>query len=459
MSPDAISIWWLVFFASFSVALCVSAMCSLAESVLLSLSMAQIVDISKKNRKVGMIWEKFKSDPDEPITTILAINTTAHTVGAAVAGASFSKIFDDSWIWLFSLIFTYLMLQFTEILPKTFGVRHNQRLAAWVARPLYWTSMIGAPINKLLRAVNKPFEGKIGKEEKLTTIKEITLLTSLAKSHSLLNAEQESIINAALKLSTTTAETVMVPINEVSFLSEDMSVAEAVQTAKNDSHTRFPVKRHSNGNSVVGYINFKELITGNTRLADDSISEDPIKGSESLRLLDAYVHDIMYIEKTDKVADILSKLVKNHDHIAMVLGGNNKEIVGILTLEDLVEELIGEIEDEFDCLPETLRRVVATSDSPEIDSSILSKDDMLRVGGGLRVGKLCTELKEFFQDNSKSCVNELAGLDKDLRVADWLKSKYPSNIKRNQYIICGDLKFWIKRVRRGRIFDLLVMKK
>ncbi|MCF0235070.1 MAG: DUF21 domain-containing protein, partial [Thermoguttaceae bacterium] len=157
---------YIAFFVSFLAALCISGLCSVAESVLLSLTSAQIEEIRGRNPKIGEIWAKFKEDLSAPITSILAINTTAHTVGASVAGAAFANIFGDGWLWVFSLVFTFLMLQYTEILPKTLGVRYNMQCARWVARPLDFATRRGAWIIRLIQAFNRPFEGNAEKTAK-----------------------------------------------------------------------------------------------------------------------------------------------------------------------------------------------------------------------------------------------------------------------------------------------------
>lgn len=428
--------WWCIFIGSFLVAFCVSAMCSLAESVLLSLSTAQIIEIGKKNPKIGSIWEGFRQDPDGPITSILAVNTTAHTIGASFAGAAFAHIFDESWIWVFSLVFTFLMLQYTEILPKTFGIRHNQVLAFWIARPLNWTTKAGDPIIHFLRFLNKPFEKKIEKDEPSNAVKEITLLTSMARSRSLLDNEQEKIILAALKLSKTKVSEVMVPIDETSFLSCDMTFNQTIETARSDSHTRFPVYLDENNNLIVGYVNFKELLANSSLL-----SETPIENGEEHAGLNRFVHEIMQVNASDKASNILYLLVKNHEHIALVMGDDKKTYLGILTLEDLIEELVGEIEDEFDRLPE----------------SISWRLGMLRVGGGATLENLVSQVKKNFYFENASCIEELSSSDKTTRVSDWIEERLEEPMSRNARVSCGELDFWVKRVRRGRVFDVLVM--
>ena len=429
--------WWGVFIASFSVALVVSAMCSIAESVLLSLSDAQIVEIGKKSAKIGAIWENFKKDPNAPITSILTINTTAHTIGASFAGASFSNLFGDTWIWLFSAIFTFLMLQYTEILPKTIGVRYNKRLAFWIARPLAFSVLLGDPIVHVLRFLNKPFEPKVASDQ-VTPVQQITLLTSLARRKSLLDAEQEKIILATLKMSTTEVRDVMVPIDEVSLLSDEMSTTEALEIAQNDSHTRFPVYYGDKKDLIFGYVNFKELTS---RRLDPSDSTWNL--TESSTDLSRFVRKIIRVESADKASDILNLLVKNHEHIALVVDADQKTNLGILTLEDLVEELVGEIEDEFDRLPETLH------DYP----------DMIRAGGGAPIEKVCALAIKVFPGRSDVFAKEVASASPNQRLTGWIESKLEGRVARNARVDCGGLSFWIKRARRGQVFDVVILGK
>ena len=106
---------------SIAVAMSVSFLCSVMEAALLSITPSKIALIAEKRPRIGSICRRFKEDIEKPSAVILILNTAAHTFGAAIAGAQFDKLFGSSYIWLFSLIFTVLMVQYTEILPKTLG--------------------------------------------------------------------------------------------------------------------------------------------------------------------------------------------------------------------------------------------------------------------------------------------------------------------------------------------------
>jgi putative hemolysin len=436
MSDDVF--WWCVFIGSVSTALIVSAMCSIAESVLLSLSMAQITEIGKVNPKIGKIWEDFKKDVDVPITLILAINTTAHTVGASCAGAAFAKIYGETWIWLFSLIFTFLMLQYTEILPKTLGVRFNKTLAFWIARPLLWTTKVGDPLINLLQYLNKPFEVRTDGSDSIDTVEEISLLTLLAKDQSLLNTEQEVIIHKALKLSETEVSKVMVPIDEVIMLSDNLTPANAFKIAQNDTYTRFPVYYGNNEELIIGYVNFKELAVSEFDASNSSWNANEGASGD----LSRFVRAIIKVEESDRASDVLNTLVKNHEHIALVLDSDQKTTIGLLTMEDLIEELLGEIEDEFDCLPETL----------------YDYSGMVRAGGGVSLDRVGELVEKVFPGKSDEFIQEVSE-SSSLRLTEWIESKFPDSFARNSRVDCGKLSFWVKRMRRGHASEVVILVK
>ena len=122
-----------VFVVAVSVALIVSFMCSIFESVLLSISHAQVEVLVSKGKASGRILKAFKERIDIPISAILITNTAAHTIGTAVAGASYATAFDAESLWIFTLVFTIAVLLFTEIIPKTLGVAFSSQLAKPVA--------------------------------------------------------------------------------------------------------------------------------------------------------------------------------------------------------------------------------------------------------------------------------------------------------------------------------------
>ena len=122
MSNSEVVAAWILLVASMAMAITVSFMCSLLESALLSLTPSQLADITTKNPKQGELCSRLKDNIEQSLAVILICNTAAHTIGAAIAGAEFSKLFGAGWLGVFTLAFTLVMVQYTEILPKTLGV-------------------------------------------------------------------------------------------------------------------------------------------------------------------------------------------------------------------------------------------------------------------------------------------------------------------------------------------------
>ena len=149
---------WTIFFISIIVAVVVSHICSLLEAAVLSMSPSQIAMLRQRNPRTGRITAALKREIDKPIAVILILNTAAHTIGATIAGGSLNEIFHGRFMGVFSIIFTLIMVQYTEILPKTLGVRFNIVIMNMAAVPLHILTILMSPLIKLTHWINRPFE-------------------------------------------------------------------------------------------------------------------------------------------------------------------------------------------------------------------------------------------------------------------------------------------------------------
>ncbi|MBR4104892.1 MAG: DUF21 domain-containing protein [Thermoguttaceae bacterium] len=435
-----------VFLASFLTALCVSALCSLAESVLLSLSTAQIAEIKERNRRVGEIWEAFKKNVDAPITSILAVNTAAHTIGASLAGAAFAKEFGDSKLWIFSVIFTFLMLQYTEILPKTLGVRYNKRFAFWVARPLWFATKFGAPIIKFIRLCNRPFEPR-GGGDALSSIQELRVLTTVAEDTNQLDEEQADVILETLDLNKTTVREIMTPIDEAKTLDAGLTLEEAMKKAIEDGHTRFPIANATGG--VDKYVNFKELARG---VARKQLNGEKF-ATNGCSELEKIARELLVVSPNAVASETMQYFVDESQHIAVVRDDATGENLGILTLEDIVEEMLGEIKDEFD----SHNRIDATTDA-------------LLCGGGCELADVVKEIEEKFPGRCAKAVEALKKIDGETtdetgvrwetrRLNAWFRSQLPKTQKkvlRVSSVPLGDLRVDAHNVQYGQLKEAII---
>lgn len=400
---------------SVCVACGVSMLCSLMEAALLSLSPSQLAKIRRRSVAAGKLCQKLKHDIDRPIAFILILNTAAHTVGAAVAGAAFDHLFGQSWLWVFTLGLTLVMVQYTEILPKTLGVRFNETIMFYSAPILDKCIYFSYPLIWLVHFINRPFE-KGKKKINNNTADEISALAALARSTQQINLQQERIIRTVPQLSELTVAEVMLPLENVSFITSDHTVGDAITFTTKDFHTRYPVCEPGDPDTVLGYVNFKELVAssranpGNTKLAD-------------------LIRPILFVLVDDSLDDVLQKFCSHYCHMA-IARDEHGNVKGMLTLEDIIEELIGDLDDEFDPLPRTFY-------SPA--------EGFYVVGGGTPMALLARE----------------AMLDiphKREPIAIWFEDEYDKPLRVGIIYRFNNAEFYIRKIRRGRVLEFNVKR-
>lgn len=400
---------------SLAVAFSVSFVCSLTEAVLLSLTPSQIARMHERHPRAAAIWQRFKSRIDRPIAVILILNTTAHTIGASTAGAQFDELYGHRWLWAFSIAFTYVMLQFTELLPKTLGVQLSGVLAPYMARPLQGAIIVATPVIVALHGVNRIFTAWIPRGRGApTAVDEIAALAAMARLSKDIGAHQERVILGAARLSERSVRDLMIPLDHVVMMSDDLSLPRAIVAAHLDAHTRFPVHAAGDRTKVVGYINFKEMI-----YFMSTNPKDPT--------LRGITRPVNFVDASASATDLMRLFVDQHEHIAIVRGDGGGAL-GLVTLEDLVEELLGDVQDEFDRLPRY--------------AHALSGGTWL-FGGGVTMDEVAESLGGALPAGTRS-------------FADYLEAELGDSPKGGQMLERGGASILVKRVRRGRVFEASV---
>jgi putative hemolysin len=353
-----------LFVLAVCIALGISALCSLLEATLLSLTPSQVAELSARRPRVAGIWQDFKKNIERPIAVILILNTAAHTMGASIAGAEFERLWGEKWLIVFSLVLTYLMLQFTEILPKTMGVAYNATIAPIMARPLAWLVVALSPVLRFIHLVNRPFERK-GSPRVARAIEEISALASIARTANAIDLQQARLIEAASRLPEMKARQIMTPRPDMVFLLLDQPLGEILETVQNSAFTRFPLCE-GDVDHVVGMIHARDLlnhlrlITGKLPVPEQRSEQEPavaipepapgsalhVIGSGDIDLR-KIVRQVLFIPEGTALPAVLRQFQESRIHMAVVVDeyGSTQ---GVVTLEDVVEEMVGEIEDEFD---------------------------------------------------------------------------------------------------------------
>ena len=323
----------LLFITAVGVVLIVSFLCSIFESVLLSVTRPQVEVLARDGRRAGALLSDFKSNMDVPIAAILILNTAAHTIGAAVAGASYTNVFDASTLWLFSILFTLAVLLFTEIIPKTLGVTYARTLATPVAHGIHFLTIILRPLVILSERISRSLRKDV--EVPVTSPEEIKLLAFLGQSEGAVGPRTANMIVGATQLQQLQAHDVMLPREEVQFLAGTMTREEAIALAHETGHSRFPFSPTGDLEDITGVIFVKELQFW--LLANDDEQVD----WEHLR------HEALVVPESLPLLRLLRTFQDSHRHLAIVVDEYG-DVKGLATLEDVLEEIVGDIRDESD---------------------------------------------------------------------------------------------------------------
>ncbi|MBT8080747.1 MAG: hemolysin family protein [Gammaproteobacteria bacterium] len=323
----------LLFVTAVGVVLVVSFLCSIFESVLLSVTRPQIEVLVHDGRRAGRLLANFKENIDVPIAAILILNTAAHTIGASVAGASYADVFNANSLWLFSILFTLAVLLFTEIIPKTLGVSYAPVLASPVAHGIQWLTVLLRPLVALSERISRALRAK--SDVPVTSPEELRLLASLGHSEGVVGKRTASMIAGATHLGELRAHDVMLPREEVRFLSGTMRRDDTLAAVQETGHSRFPYSPTGEIDDVTGVILVKELLHWQLLNDDDTVDW------EALRREPLVVPDSLPLPR------LLRTFQESQRHLAIVIDEYGS-VKGIATLEDVLEEIVGEIYDESD---------------------------------------------------------------------------------------------------------------
>ena len=324
-----------IFVAAVTTALVVSFLCSIFESVLLSISPARVEGLVNDGKRSGDLLQQFKSNIDVPIAAILIVNTIAHTIGATIAGASYVDVFSEQSLWIFSLVFTLAVLLLTEIIPKTLGVTFSARLASPVAYSIHYLTRALNPLVWVASRISRALRG--GHEASVTSIEEIRLMTAIGRNEGVVGARTAGIIESATRLHQLDAADVLLPRSKVVMLSAEQTRNEVLQVVRESGHSRFPFTPTGQADDISGVVLAKELLFA-------------IHDQEGTVSWSDIVRETLFVPETMPLNQLLQAFRNAHKHIAVVVdeyGGTQ----GIVTLEDVLEELVGEIHDESDRLP------------------------------------------------------------------------------------------------------------
>jgi putative hemolysin len=310
--------------------LAISFICSILEAVLLSLTPAYIAVLEERGEGAGVLLARLRARLDEPIAAILTLNTIAHTVGAALGGALALQVFGNEWLALFSALLTLAILVLSEILPKTVGAVYWQSLAIPSAYVLRAMIVVMKPILIPLALVNRLVSPR-GEAQPTVSREELEVMAEIGRREGTLDEDEWQVVANVMALGSVRTSEVMTPRTQVVAVPVDAGVQGAKAAMLDDGHLRLPVYEGSIDN-VVGILLARDL----WRAAR--------AGAEDLRQI---MRPAKFVPESKPVEVLIREMRRERIKMAIVVdefGGT----AGLVTLEDLIEEIVGEIQDEHE---------------------------------------------------------------------------------------------------------------
>lgn len=314
-----------------TIAIGISFMCSVLEAVLLSITPSYVEQVSATSPSSGKLLARIKNQLDESLSSILILNTFAHTMGAAGVGSQAAHVFGAQWETLIAVLLTLIILYFSEIIPKTLGATFWRRLAVPTAFIIVWLVRLVFPLVWLATRLTRLFSSNDTNE---ITREEIIALASLSHKDGTLFAHENEYVNNILNLREIKTEQVLTPRSVVHMLDKNTTISEALDNPQTKHFSRMPIYGN-NIDDIVGKVIKRDLFEAERNgLGGKPVGE--------------VAEPITRVSGKLPVQKLLDMFIESRAHLFLV-EDEFGQTSGIVTLEDAIETFLGrEILDDND---------------------------------------------------------------------------------------------------------------
>jgi CBS domain containing-hemolysin-like protein len=319
------------------IALVLAALAASAETSLTSISRVRLRQLVEQKVPQAIVIERLHRDPNAYLSTILIVNTVAIIVASSTATLLALHLYRERVAeWAVSLVLSLVVLVACEITPKTLALQRAERVALRMARLVAWVTLVLRPVVFVLTAVTRLILRIMGGRAQVrgpfVTEEELKMLVSVGEEEGVLEEEEREMIHGIFEMGDMLVRELMVPRTDLVAIEVNEPVEKAVELVTKHGHTRIPVYE-GNLDHIVGVLYAKDLLRAVVRGEQKSLREIARKP--------------YFTPESNKVQDVLRDLRKNRVHMAIVVdeyGGT----AGAVTIEDILEEIVGPIQDEYD---------------------------------------------------------------------------------------------------------------
>ncbi len=394
MIPDSIVLLVLLFLSAFF---------SSAETALFSISRTRARHIAKEPGRANHLIRKLKEDPHKLLSTILIGNNVVNVAASAIATTLALKTFPSYALGLATGVMTFLILVFGEVFPKSVATRNNILIARLTIFPIYWLSLFFSPIIWILNFIPK-LTGKI-KHTPTVTEQELMTFVEVVEEEGEIKEEERELIHNIFELDDTKASEIMTPRGDMFVIDIDQPID--LKSIAESGFTRIPVIE-GDVDHIVGILNIKDIFM------HQATSTEQI----DVRMV---MRPPYFVPENKKLDKLLQQFKKRKNHIAIIVDEHGG-VSGLITLEDALEELVGDIRDETDKEEPYIVKVnpeewvvLGKSDIEEVNEvigmDILDSNEYDTFSGFIldRIGRIPHEQESFIIGNYEVIVKERDG--------------------------------------------------
>ncbi len=317
--------------------LVIAALTAASEISIIAVSRIRLRKLASSGSKSARIILKMLSAPEKFFSTILVVNNIVDTLIAAIVTViMISAVGDNNKGIILATIIASLVIIVFEVVAKTLAATHSEKLSLLFAKPVDTLILIFSPIvrglvyitNFILKVVAKQVPAKPA----LVTEEELKALIKISAEEDSPYKDKYRMLSKVFDFSDAIVRDVMTPGKNIVAIDIDSGLDDIIEKVVESGYSRLPVYKGSRDN-IIGFINMKDILS--------------LSLNKGLVLLQDIIYPAVIFPETKKVAELLKEFQKGHTHIGIVTGAAGKP-TGLITLEDLLEEIVGEIEDEYD---------------------------------------------------------------------------------------------------------------
>jgi putative hemolysin len=315
-----------------------AAVTAASEISIIAVSRIRLKKLASEGSKTALIILKILETPERFFSTILVSNDIVDALIAVLVTAIIIRFMGerDGWGVVAATVISAFLIIVSEVTAKTIAARYSERSSFLLARPIQWLIKISAPVVWGLEIVINALANALGAGGKgrpsLVTEEEIRALIKIGAAEDDIHKEKYKMLSKVFDFSDAIVRSVMTGKNDMVAIDVNAQLDAILEHVVESGYSRLPVYRDSPDN-IIGMINMKDLLN--------------LSHNRELIVFQDIVYPATFVPDSKKVTELLKEFQKGHTHLAVVTDAGNK-VIGIVTLEDLIEEIVGEIEDEYD---------------------------------------------------------------------------------------------------------------